>query len=200
MSGLAPRIDVDGVDFAALSKRLGLTDQAARRAYRRAADKTLTWLKRQVARDVNGTMGIPMKVLRKRLKAYRTSQRSMRAKLWLGLNAIDAGEIGKGRQQRAGVRVGKFFFRGAFKARIYGGGEKIWIRRDSKWFDPDLYPSKVRPGNRGTPPGFPVVKVRVKLDEAENRFVYWSARMEAYLNTLLMKELDLEVRRALRAR
>ncbi len=199
MSVLAPRVDVNSAEFEALIRRLGITEKAAIRAYRRAADKTLTWLKRQVAKDVNGTTGIPMKALRKRLKAYRTTQRSMRAKLWLGLNAISADELGRARQQRSGVRVGKFFFRGAFRARIYGGGEKVWIRRNSKWFDPDLYPARVRPGDRGAPHGFPVVKVRVKLEEAESRFVYWTARMEAYLNTLLMKELDLEVRRAQRA-
>lgn len=200
MSGLAPSISVDGTNFEALVRRLGLTEQAAKRAYRRAADKTLTWLKRQVAGDVKESLGIPMKVLRKRLKAYRTTQSRMRAKLWMGLNAIDTEQIGRGRQLRSGVRVGKFFFRGAFKARIYSFDEKVWIRRDSKWFDPDLYPHRIRPGDRGAPHGFPVVKVRVKLEEAENSFMYWVARMEAYFNTLLMKELDLEVRRALHAR
>lgn len=205
MTGMSLKISgVSQHDFQHLINFFGITEKRAQLAYRRAVDKTMTWLKREASKDISGQTGIPMKVLRKRLQAYRTSKALMRGKVWFGLNALDADYISSGRQIKAGVKVGRHFFPGAFKASIYSSKQKIWIRKSSKHFDPNMYPSRrgratggvVNDESRGR---FPVVKVRVDIEEAEDIFVNWIAKAESYLARLINKELNIEIQRAARA-
>jgi len=190
-------------DFQHLINYFGITEKRSQLAFRRAVDKTMTWLKKQASKDISGQTGIPMKVLRKRLLSYRTTKTLMRGKVWFGLRAIDADRISAGRQLRAGVKVGKLNFPGAFKQSIYSSDKKIWIRRSSKHFDPNLYPSrKGRSGGEFTSRSggrFPVVKVRVEIEEAEDIFTQWVAKAEAYLANLVNKELNIEIRRSANA-
>lgn len=197
------KLNISGVgkdEFAHLTRFFGLTEKRVQLAYRRAVDKTMTWLKKEASKDISGSTGLPMKVLRKRMLAYRTSRTLMRGKVFFGLRAIDADYLGGGRQLKAGVKVGKHMFTGAFKASIYSSRQKIWIRKSSKHFDPNMYPH--RSGRSGTDYStdthgrFPVVKVRVEIEEAEDIFVQWVAKAESYLARLVNKELNIEIKRA----
>ena len=124
----------------------------------------------------------------------------IRDRVWFGLYSIDAHHIRAGRQSKKGVRVGQHFFPGAFKQSIYTSDRKVWIRKSSKHYDPNMYPNRggrapsdFSENARGR---FPVVKARVALQEAENVFVHWVAKMEAYLANLDRRELVIEMRKA----
>lgn len=200
-SGLS--LTVKGVsqqEFDRLIRLFGITEKRSIAAVRRALDKTATWLKKEASKGIARETQIPIKVLRKRLLSYRTSPKLMRSKVFFGLRLIDAEHMGAPRRQKAGVKAGKHFFPGAFLGSVYSPTEKIWIRKTSKHYDPNLYPHSTdarsntefldQEGGR-----FPLVKARIKTDEAESIFVEWVAKAEGYLARLINKELNLEIKK-----
>lgn len=208
VAGDAMKLKIAGLDekdFSRMIGDLGITEKRASAAYRRAVDKTMTWLARLARKDISGAMGIPVKALRHRLMQYRTTRSLMRAKVWFGLKTLDATRAGKGRQLKSGVRVkSKYFFPGAFRAAVFNSDEKIWVRRSSKHYDPNVYPAE-----RGKPDSsgfvsksggrFPLIKARIDLEEAEDIFTQWVARAEARLSQAIHEELAKELVRSARA-
>ena len=196
---LVNRKGFDSADFQRLLGFVGITDKAAVRAGRRALDKTATWLKRRFKAAVSSEMDLPVQFVRQRMQTYRTTQTKLYSKVWLGLDLLNAELLGKtSRQTKKGLRIGRFTFAGAFKSRVYGKGEKGWIRKNSKHFDEDLYPH--RTNNKSVPDElkgrFPVVKIRVDPKEADDIFQQLQVEAEAHLHSLIVKELKVEMTRA----
>ena len=99
----------------------GLDKAQIDRAWRRTLRKTARWAKAQVANTLRRHSGIPSGLIKRRLYFFLRSLRT--AKVWLGLNAIKAHELGKSsRQTASGVTVGRHHFK------------KAWTR---KFLDPN---------------------------------------------------------------
>lgn len=89
-----------------------LPPAAMQNAWRRTLRKTANWVKSQTAKAVSKEAKIPQKVLRSRLYFFLRSRDT--GKVWLGLNAIEANRLGRPRQTRKGVTVGRHRFDGAW--------------------------------------------------------------------------------------
>ena len=112
-------------------------------------------------------------------------------RVWIGTADVDAMTLGRASQNRRGVRVGRRSYRGAFLARIYTNREKVWIRRSSRHFDPDRYPTRRqhRRGYHGNLPAsmrgrFPVVKAAVPIDDTVQAVI---KDQEAEFETIFLK-------------
>lgn len=117
------------VPYAQLRREFAGREKQVDKAIVRAIRKTVSWLRRQLIKQVASEAGIPQKAIRQRGKA-KTFAKEQYGVVWLGLNPVGAHLIGKPRQTRRGVRVGrKHFFEGAFLSRIYSDNEKVWRRK-----------------------------------------------------------------------
>ncbi|MGC0151888.1 hypothetical protein ACPRNU_05455 [Chromobacterium vaccinii] len=156
-----------------LALSAGLREEAIRQAWRRALRKTGEWVKTHVARQLAGEVKIPVKLIKQRLYFFLRSL--MQGKVWLGINPIEAGRLGKVRQTRAGVTAGRHRFPGA------------WVM---KYRDPNgVYR---RTGNdRGL-----YEKVRFEWDDAAERvFRRVAGEAEARLLVVLEQEIRWELRK-----
>lgn len=109
---------------ADVDKLLGMfqiSEEAARRAARRAVTKTARWTQGTAARAMSAELRVQQKVLRQRLRMYRKGE-GLEQKVWMGLNALAARRLGVPRKVSGGTRVGQHFFPDAFPIRKYGGG------------------------------------------------------------------------------
>jgi len=153
----------------------GLSQVAVSNAWRRALRKTGDWIKTHVARSLSSEIKVPQKVLKQRLYFFLRSAKE--GKVWLGINAIEAARLGKARQTRRGVTVGRHRFDGA------------WLYR-SKRGSPNDGGVFRRVGRARTP----YEQVRFEWDEAgERAFRSVAARAQARLFEILEQELRWEV-------
>lgn len=157
---------------------------AARRqigaAGRRAARRTATWLRGEMAAELATAHDVPLRVIRRRLKVSGARGRVPGSVLWAGILPVRARDIGKlwprsSRQQRAarGSWAGEHFFPGAFVARL-GSVRSVWRRKGRE--------------------RFPVSEEKVELTEARPIAERQLVRAEAYFQRVLQHELDYRLR------
>lgn len=192
--------DVKGFeDFARLAPK------AMAAAQRRAINKTLRWLRGQIAREVGRQERIAIAAVRQRLKAFPMGS-SGQGKLWFGIRPIEASRAGRPRQTRTGVSVAGRRYQGAFYRQVYGGKPDIWIRTASKHFDAADYPESEVSGGGGRRSGwvsendsrFPLAKAKISLDDVRPHFETWTTRAHERLKVVLEQELNFELHKYLR--
>lgn len=182
-----------------------LVPKAMVAAQRRAINKTLRWLRGQVAREVGRQERIAIAVVRQRLKAFPMGGNGQ-GKLWFGIRPIEASRAGRPRQTRAGVSVAGRRYQGAFYRQVYGGKPDIWIRTASKHFDAADYPDSEVSGGGGRRSGwvsendsrFPLAKAKISLDDVRPHFEAWTNRAHDRLKVVLEQELNFELQKYLR--
>ena len=192
--------DVKGFeDFAKL------VPKAIAAAQRRAINKTLRWLRGQVAREVGRQERIAIAAVRQRIKAFPMGSNGQ-GKLWFGIRPIEASRAGRPRQTRTGVSVAGRRYQGAFYRQVYGGKPDIWIRTASKHFDAADYPDSEVSGGGGRRSGwvsendsrFPLAKAKISLDDVRPHFEAWTNRAHDRLKVVLEQELNFELQKYLR--
>jgi hypothetical protein len=192
-------------DLKAFQDFATLVPKAAAAAQRRAINKTLGWLRTQIARAVSRQERIAVAAVRQRLRSYPVSGGATSGKLWFGLNAIESSRIGRARQSGSGVSVAGRRYQGAFLKKVYGKKPDIWIRTASKHFNADDYPDSTvssggassgwvaENGNR-----FPLAKAKVSLEQARPHFDSWVKRADARLLEILRQEFNFELQKYLK--
>lgn len=195
----------DPQDIEGYQAFVKLVPKAVANAQRRAINKTLRWLRTQIAREVGRQERIAIAAVRQRLKAYPVSSNGQ-GRLWFGINPIEASRAGRPRQSRSGVSVAGRRYQGAFFKRVYGGSSDIWIRTASKHFDADDYPDSDVSGGGGGGSGwisengsrFPLAKAKISLDDVRPHFETWAERAHARLLEVMQQELNFELQKYLR--
>lgn len=191
-------------DLQAFKDFANVVPKAAAAAQRRAINKTLRWLRKEIAGAVGRQERIAVSAVRQRLRAYPTKG-SGAGKLWFGINPIEASRIGRPRQTRTGVSVAGRRYQGAFFKRVYGSRADIWIRTHSKHFDAADYPhSEVGKGGRTgwiseseNDSRYPLAKAKVSLDAVRPHFDEWVKRADKRLLEVLRQELNYELQKYL---
>lgn len=121
---MTEKIKVEVDVSVALALLRNISKSAMQSAWRRTLRKTSNWVIGQASRAASGKTKIPQKVLKSRIRFYLKDAAT--GKVWLGLSALPADRIGKPRQTRAGVTVGKHRFGHAWL--IKPGGKTVFIR------------------------------------------------------------------------
>lgn len=198
-------LQADRSDLKAFTDFAALVPKALAAAQRRAINKTLRWLRTQIARAVSRQERIAVTAVRQRLRAYPASSNGQ-GKLWFGINPIEASRAGRPRQTRAGVSVAGRRYQGAFFKKVYGGQPDIWIRTASKRFDASNYPESEVSGGGGRRSGwisendsrFPLAKAKISLDDVRPHFEEWTNRAHQRLLVVMEQELNFELQKYLR--
>ena len=201
-------LQASSADLQAFQDFAKLVPKAAAAAQRRAINKTLGWLRTQIARAVGRQERIAVAAVRQRLRSYPVSGSANSGKLWFGLNAIEASRIGNPRQGNAGVSVAGRRYQGAFYKKVYGNSADIWIRTASKHFDASHYPDSHVSGAGGASSGwiaehdsrFPLAKAKVSLEQARPHFESWVRKADAQLLHVLQQELNFELQKYLKGK
>lgn len=204
-SGLVT-IQPSTADLQAFKDFAKLVPKAAANAQRRAINKTLGWLRTQIARAVSRQEGIAVRAVRQRLKAYSVRNGSTQGKLWFGLNPLEASRTGRARQTASGVSVGKRRYAGAFYKKVYGNQADIWIRTGSKHFKASDYPNSEVSAAGGPGSGwiaehdsrFPLAKAKVSFDSVRPLFESWARKTDSRLLQVLKQELNFELQKYMR--
>jgi hypothetical protein len=198
-------LQADRSDLKAFTDFAALVPKALAAAQRRAINKTLRWLRTQIARAVSRQERIAVSAVRQRLRAYPSNSNGQ-GKLWFGINPIEASRAGRPRQTRAGVSVAGRRYQGAFFKKVYGGQPDIWIRTASRHFDASHYPESDVSGGGGRRSGwisendsrFPLAKAKISLDDVRPHFETWTNRAHQRLLVVLEQELNFELQKYLR--
>ncbi len=198
-------LQADRSDLKAFADFAALVPKALAAAQRRAINKTLRWLRTQIARAVSRQEHIAVSAVRQRLRAYPANSNGQ-GKLWFGINPIEASRAGRPRQTRAGVSVAGRRYQGAFFKKVYGGQPDIWIRTASQHFDASNYPESDVSGGGGRRSGwisendsrFPLAKAKISLDDVRPHFEAWTNRAHQRLLVVLEQELNFELQKYLR--
>lgn len=180
------------------------TPEQLTKAANRAIKKTIRWLRSRVAREVAQALGIPQKAFKQRLTNHviGTGMDQVHI-LWLGVAPLAAEMLGRPRQTRAGITVGKRKYPGAFYRDVYGDGPAAWIRKrraaalgldlpswsgrrkgsSSDWLSSD--------GNGGR---FPVMRVAVDIESVAGEiFRRYQRRASDRFGVVLEQELNYAV-------
>lgn len=154
------------------------TPQQLSLAGQRAIKKTMRWLRTRIARELSQSLAISQKVLKPRFSLSTVGTGIDAATiLWLGVNAMPAEILGKARQTRKGVTVGRRKYDGAFYQQVYGDSYRVWRRKDVRRF-----PVKAE-----------VVEIS---DQAAEVFGRFQARIPAEFQRILQQELNYVVNHA----
>lgn len=97
------------VIFNALSKELETASV-------RALNKTAVWTKGRASRKISQKTRVQLKIIRNQMVVSKAYKRNLKAKLDLNKLGIPVVKMGRTFQTKAGVQVGKFFFKSAFIA------------------------------------------------------------------------------------
>lgn len=117
---------------------IAATPKQVRQATRRALSRTARHMQTVVRREAAKEAKVPQKAIRGRFYRHLSRSRDA-ASLWAGTYNVSLSQLGTPRQTKAGVRVGRFFFPGAFLGRGRLAGRGVFIRHDSPHFDPTRY-------------------------------------------------------------
>lgn len=123
-------IDLDQREAQKILDTLAIVPGAAVRATIRAANKTLTRVRRQVLRHLSVRNQVPQKAFKGRVFLRRANRRQaeITAGLWIGTRPLAASRIGTLKKTRKGYRAGKHYFPGAFEATMPSGHEGVFMR------------------------------------------------------------------------
>jgi hypothetical protein len=124
-------VELDAKDLDRVAMELRATPAQVSRALRSTLRKMAAWVRTRSVRGLSKELQIQQKIIRRRLRAIKarpTPNGGAEVKLWFGLNPIALIYLGA-RQNSKGVRAGKRFVAGAFKARGKGGKEQVFKRR-----------------------------------------------------------------------
>jgi hypothetical protein len=179
------KIDIKGIKET--TDYLKGTDRQISLATTRAIRKTLVWVKSQVKKDIAAKLKVTQKSITSRIRTSVIKNGETSGALWGGMWSLSPYALGTPRQiggnpagigsrrkrsTLGGVSLGSSrFYRGAFIKNIYGDGPNIWIRKNSKHFNPELFPGRhwgqydggyVLKKLRGR---FPVVKAQIVLED-----------------------------------
>ena len=165
------------LDISAVQRMArGLTPAQFTLAWRRTLRKVSHWAKGQVAKAVAADTRIPQKVLRQRVYFFLRSRDS--GKVWLGLNPVEAARLGKVRQTRKGVTVGRHRFAGAW----------TMSKRDP---DGKVY-------KRSGEARLPYAEVKMDWEQAgEAAFERIAEKIEDHLLHILRQEVNYEIQKVL---
>lgn len=158
---------LDGSRMQAAVREAGAAPQQARLAALRAFRRLRTHINSVTRKQAAATLGVPGRALKRRWRSDPPDEMGMR--IWVGTWMLAPELMATPRQTPGGVRVGRWFFPGAFYGRVWAhAGPGIYIRKSSRHYDPALYPA-LRPGT--APAGldywrFPVIRVRVPIEQA----------------------------------
>lgn len=130
-------------DIAAAVEAVGAIPQQVRPAVHRALRKTGTAMWKPIRADAAKRANVPVKALRRRVFRHFSPTRDALS-LWFGAYRVGLSQLGKARQTKRGVRVGKRFYLGAFLGRGKLAGRGIFIRYGSPHFDPNVYATPKR--------------------------------------------------------
>lgn len=158
-----------------LNTAIHVIDQApgaAKKAIRRAQNKTLRWTRTQVRRAVAREAQVPQKLLKGRFHLTSAKARDPRAILWVGLNPIPAIDAGNARQTKKGVTVGKHRFDHAFIATMPHGRTGVFLRVSRR--------------------RLPIVEQTINVQPSAGQMDDIRSRMLGRFNTLAAQELNFE--------
>ena len=171
---------------------------AAVNASIRAANKTMTRVRRQVLRHLATRNQLPQKVFKGRVFLRRANRKmaKVEAGVWIGTRPIDASRLGEMRKTRTGYRAGKRYFPSAFEATMPSGFAGVFMRA------PQGYAPKRSRGSKGWTDGrprtssrnLPIVKPYIEIDLGGQ--VILDNMQSDYLKTLA-QEANFEMQKAL---
>jgi len=123
-------------ELAQIPEALNATVKQVDKAVSRALISTARWIKTRVVREMSIEFGLKLKAVRQRVFVSTNKVKSKRiAKIWLGLNPIDAMAAKKVVETESGVLSGDHFFAGAFMASIrQGSSVRVYKRTGSQRF------------------------------------------------------------------
>lgn len=114
IAGIRLNIDASGLLD---TKRFGLDEKAVKRAEMRAINKTVRWLKAQMARLISKDVGVAQKHIKRRIYASLANAQKSKAVFWMGVGGINPMKLGlTGRKLKTGYKVGRFRFKDGFRA------------------------------------------------------------------------------------
>lgn len=176
MDGL--RIEIDDRAMQEIVERVGATPQQAKAAAARA----FTALQRRI-HDAARTkaahkLGIDKKHVTRRFRKNRASEAGLQ--IWVGTYRMKADKLGRPRETKTGVNIGRRKFPGAF---VWGARGFVMIRSSSKFI-------AAYPGLKSTPgrgpygkkwPRYPIQRVTIGISkEVEASFQGSEAENEAF--------------------
>ena len=162
-------LDADTAQLrAAVAQACALPDQArtaAKRALQRLRKHIVTTSKRETAAEAK----VPQKALSNRYKGEPPDEKGLT--IWAGCWNIEPSRVGTPRQTKAGVRVGRWFFPGAFLASLNNVGHpRVYLRMSSRHYNPGVYPGLLPSASRiGARRGdywrWPIITLRIPIEE-----------------------------------
>lgn len=197
------QISVDINAEKVLAMFQAFTPAQAEAAWRRTLRKTGNYMKTLVGREVSKEKQIPLKVLRDRLNFYLKSPST--AKVWLGLNPIEAHRLAYGagaRQRGNGVTAGRHRFSGAWlmpvHAKTADGNKYQRVRERKRRGGGTIIQGKTIVMERDGRGRLPISKVTYEWaasgDAALRRA---TSKIEERLLVILQQELNYEVQKAI---
>ena len=200
MSSLQLKVDKTAFDQIAGASQATeqQVTQAVTNSLRKLGKHIATIVKRETAKEAR----VPQKALGRRIYASPVNAGDSKMTVWVGTYAIEAVNVGTPTVYGApgksgGVKVGRMKYPGAFIAQIYTADKKVWIRKGSKHFSSDLYPTKRRGGSRlsaGLSGRFPVVRAAIPVDAIVERvFSENSAEFGDFFSKTFARELNFQV-------
>jgi len=181
IAGIQLRLDAPDFD----AKQFGIDQKAVKRAEVRAINKTIRWLKAQMARHISKDVGVAQKHIKRRLYASLANAQKSKAVFWMGVGGINPMKLGlTGRKLRSGYKVGRFTFKDGFRA-FY---KNRWDGKDGMIFK--------RLGGDRLPISNMDINVRQAAESALNRLFN---RAEAELLKKMKQELTFEMKKAMGA-
>lgn len=172
-------IKLNEAAFARAVERIEATPAQVVRARASALRKMRKRIETMVKRAAAKELRMPQKVLGRRFYSDPVKRTDEVLKVWIGTHPVSPFSLGKVRPygkpgKTGGVKAGRRTYRGAFIAAIYSSRDKVWIRKSSKHYSPELYPTRKRAGDRGLGElrgRFPVVRAAVPIDEVVGKVV-----------------------------
>lgn len=192
------RLPIDDRKIDAVLDQFHASVKQVELARTRALRKTGYWFRTQVLRAAAKVLRIPQRSMKNRFYLSKVGRGDESVILKIGVLPIPAFKLATPRQTPRGSRVGRRFYEGAFVGRVYSNVEKVWIRKGSRHYDPEKYPTIKRAGDRFADPSlrgrFPVVRAAVPIDAVVEKVATREQEFIAnrYL-TLLERELNYEV-------
>lgn len=188
---------VDHKQLDRAAEKMAATDKQIEAARTSALRKFGKRFETRVNQAAARQLRIPQKALGGRFFSSSVSPGDDELRIWIGTWSVSPFSIGAPSQNKFGVRVGRRSYRGAFLGQVYTGQNKVWIRLHSRHFDPELYPTRKRSGDRGLSDlrgRFPVVRAAVPIDGVISSILALQGKeLAAEFATIYEQELNYQV-------